>query len=277
LPRSRTGCWVCGLLKVDSVLTTWALVFFKMNLQAEQSFARFTSFAESRCNSAPAEYEREAPACWPRDSVLPAYDYAVRRSHTFNADAGAISVTSAPRTSAAYNPRAQDRTRVHRQREQLGAAAARATDEKAPARAAEKEAVVSDFVQGDRRQNVPASYLPRRSSNCARTRPRCRRAAVSLTTTSTPPAPRQQARSCTDSRTRRKRRNCHGPPAARLTEDGRARRRRRVRALAAAEVAAFGASSTKAIPGVANGSRARSADVRPRVAALIGALKFPRP
>ena len=88
------------LQRVDSVLdVTWApgISWGEMNLQAEQEFS---AFHFERSNSEMyfkqfAEFEREAAAMLAAGLVLPAYDYAVKLSHTFNLlDArGAISVT----------------------------------------------------------------------------------------------------------------------------------------------------------------------------------------
>jgi glycyl-tRNA synthetase alpha chain len=88
------------LQRVDSVLdVTWApgISWGEMNLQAEEEFSAFhfeRSNAEMYFKQF-AEYEREAAGMLAAGLVLPAYDYAVKLSHTFNLlDArGAISVT----------------------------------------------------------------------------------------------------------------------------------------------------------------------------------------
>lgn len=88
------------LQRVDSVLhVEWApgVSWGEMNLQAEQEFSAF-HFEHANAEMyfrVFQEYEREAGAMLAAGLVLPAYDYAVKLSHTFNLlDArGAISVT----------------------------------------------------------------------------------------------------------------------------------------------------------------------------------------
>lgn len=77
------------------------VTYGEVHLEGERQFSRF-NFEAANIDMNRAhfdDFEREAQALLAQDLVLPAYDYCLKCSHTFNLlDArGAISVTERPR------------------------------------------------------------------------------------------------------------------------------------------------------------------------------------